>query len=325
MAPRRRVRSWAGEVPRLLAYVTCFGLIGLIWSLPWFRRRRRRRSRTCTTCARHHRIATVVLTCLTVLLVVGGLTRVQAGTTEHIRCHSQITDDGDIRPEPPLPHVEPHPARAATRAVLVAPSSGLALLGGRAAGMSTCSTARMLVTFWAPPRSSGGGTVVGDVFVSWIPAPTPGNPVRYGIARETGSMRYGPNISRHRGEEAALVRHESRHIDQWAFGSIVAGPLSFPVLYFVDEAFFPLSRNHFERAAGLAGGGYPPAPDNWPAPHWPEVTALLVVAALLARRRIRWTSRRLLGGREEASARAPQRCSLHTKGWRRARTSPDRS
>lgn len=324
MAPGRRVASWAGEGSRLLAYVTCFGLIGLIWSLPWFRRRRRHRSRTCATCARHHRMATVALTCLTVLLVVGGLTRIHAGTSDHIRCHSHITDEGEVRPEPPLP-VAPHPVRGAVRSVLVAPSSGLALLGGRAAGMSTCSTATLLVVFWAPPRSSGGGTVVGDVFVSWIPAPTPGNTAGYGIARETGSVRYGPNISRHRGEEAALVRHESRHIDQWALGSIVAGPLSFPVAYVVDGAFFPASRNHFERAAGLAGGGYPPAPDNWPAPRWPEAAALLVIAALLARRRIRWTSRRLLGGPDEADARAPQRCSLHTRGWRRARVPRERA
>lgn len=320
MAPGRRVASWAGEGLRLLGYVTCFGLIGLIWSLPFFRNRRRHRSRTCTTCARHHGLATVALTCLTVLLVVGGLARIQAETTDHVRCHSHITDEGEVQPEPPLPEVAPHPAWGAIRALLVAPPSGLAVLGGRALGMRSCSTSSLLVMFWAPPRSSGGGTVVGDVFVSWIPAPTPGNTSAYGIARETGSVRYGPNISRDRGDEADLVKHESRHIDQWAFGTAVAGPLSFPGLYYIDGAFFPSSRNHFERAAGLSEGGYAPAPDNWPAPRWPEVIALVLTVAVLGRRRIRWASRLLLAGRDEADARAPQRCSLHTKGWRRART-----
>lgn len=202
--------------------------------------------------------------------------------------------------------------------MLVAPVSGLATLGGRAVGMRSCDGPSLHVMFWAPPRSSGGGTVVGDVFVSWIPAPTAGNTTGYGVTREAGSVRFGPNISRNRADEARLVEHESRHIDQWAIGTVVAGPLSYPVAYAVDGAFFPSSRNHFERAAGLSGGGYTAPPDNWPRPRWPAVFALGLIATLLVRRRLRWATRRLIGGREQAGAHAPDRCPIHTKGWRSA-------
>jgi hypothetical protein len=43
---------------------------------------------------------------------------------------------------------------------------------------------------------------------------------------------------------------------QWAIGTVIAGPLALPVAYAVDEFFFPGSRNHFERWAGLDTGGY---------------------------------------------------------------------
>lgn len=62
-----------------------------------------------------------------------------------------------------------------------------------------------------------------------------------------------------------LSEHEARHSDQWALGSLLAGPAAFPALYAADEAFFPGAFNHFEQAAGLEDGGYDPPPDSPPA------------------------------------------------------------
>lgn len=312
--------AWSGRALRLVAYVLCFGLVGLIWSLPPLRRRRRHRARSCSTCARHHRLATGLLAGLTVRLLVGGVARAQMASTTSIRCHSHITTGGEVRPEPPLPVPRSGPWLT-TRSALDAPAGGLAALGGRALGLRSCAGPALLVMFRDPPKGSGGGTVVGDVFVAWIPAAEPVE-ADYGLPRAHGTVRYGPNIGDGRVDEAALVRHEGRHVDQWAVATLLAGPLTFPVAYFVDDAFFPEARNHFERAAGLSSGGYTPPPDTWPAPRWPETALLLLAVALLLRRRARWASRRLISGRDEAGAHAPQRCPLHTKGWGRARVDP---
>ncbi|WBB60909.1 hypothetical protein O7599_36410 [Streptomyces sp. WMMC500] len=61
-----------------------------------------------------------------------------------------------------------------------------------------------------------------------------------------------------------LSEHEARHSDQWALGSLLAGPAAFPALYAADELVFPGAYNHFERAAGLEDGGYDPPPDSPP-------------------------------------------------------------
>ncbi|ONI75842.1 hypothetical protein BWI15_08505 [Kribbella sp. ALI-6-A] len=39
-------------------------------------------------------------------------------------------------------------------------------------------------------------------------------------------------------------------------GTVVAGPLGFPVVDSIDELLAPGAHNHFERAAGLTDGGY---------------------------------------------------------------------
>jgi hypothetical protein len=57
-------------------------------------------------------------------------------------------------------------------------------------------------------------------------------------------------------ERAAVARHEAQHRPQWAIATAIGGPLAFPVAYGIDDFFFPGSRNHFERLAGLESGGY---------------------------------------------------------------------
>lgn len=156
----------------------------------------------------------------------------------------------------------------------------------------------------APPRTSGGDSTLGDVFVTWMP---PGDPMQasaedgYGYTSEgMGYVRYGPNISQTRANATDLSSHESRHVDQWAAANVLAGPFAFPVAYFIDGTFFPGPRNHFERDAGLARGGYPPGADNRPAPLWPQVAGLLILAALIWRRRLRWLAPRRSRGRTAA-------------------------
>ncbi|MFN8616575.1 MAG: hypothetical protein U0837_05725 [Dehalococcoidia bacterium] len=53
-----------------------------------------------------------------------------------------------------------------------------------------------------------------------------------------------------------LSSHEVRHREQWAWSTLIGGPFAFPTAYTIDDFFFPGSMNHFERAAGLKGGGY---------------------------------------------------------------------
>ena len=57
----------------------------------------------------------------------------------------------------------------------------------------------------------------------------------------------------------ALVEHEARHREQWAVGTIIGGPLAFPIAYGITDFFFPGARNPFERMAGLEAGGYTPS------------------------------------------------------------------
>lgn len=128
------------------------------------------------------------------------------------------------------------------RTVLNAPVSGAALLyaAGEGGEMYHCAadgtTAVILDDGFAR-----AGTMYGTVFLTDQRAET-----------QSPRMR-------------KLSEHEARHSDQWALGSLLAGPAAFPALYAADEVFFPGAYNHFERAAGLEDGGYDPPPDSPPA------------------------------------------------------------
>jgi MYXO-CTERM domain-containing protein len=104
--------------------------------------------------------------------------------------------------------------------------------------------------------------------------------------------------------------------------TVIGGPLAFPAAYYVDGAFFPFSRNHFERAASLTDGGYSGPPDKKPAPLPGAVAAIAVVLLLVMRRRIRWLTRILVAGRAGAAAHLTGRCALHTTGWFRHPAQP---
>lgn len=212
---------------RVIACVLCFGLAGLIWSLPWLRRRRLARAQRCQVCGVHRRWRTWALCTLGLVLAAGSLARLHTTITPQIRCHAHIAEDGTIQPEPLL-EISPPAPWAATRSVLVAPISGVGVLGGWVLGMESCAGPPLLVMFWLPPRTSGGGSTFGDVFVAWMPprGSTDGalSEDGYGIVDEERHLRYGPNISQRRVNEAVLGLHESRHVDQWAVGTILVGP-----------------------------------------------------------------------------------------------------
>ena len=62
---------------RVLACVICFGLAGLLWSLPQLRKRRLRRTATCQTCMTHHRVRSAAVFAVAALLATGSLARLQ--------------------------------------------------------------------------------------------------------------------------------------------------------------------------------------------------------------------------------------------------------
>ncbi|MDR6509110.1 hypothetical protein J2805_004840 [Arthrobacter oryzae] len=313
----RSIRS-ARALLRALACGICFGIAGLIWSMPRFRVGRLRRAATCRTCATHMRVRNATVFLAAALLLVGAAARTFESASPQIVCHSHITPNGQVQPEPYL-EISPPAPWSITRNFLVAPISGVGVLAGRMLGMESCTGPPLLVMFWPPPRTSGGGSTLGDVFVAWMPpGETPAGPLSingYGTEGERLYIRYGPNISQARAEEEELGLHESRHVDQWAAANLLAGPLAFPTAYFVDDALFPASRNHFERDAGLSRGGYPPAPDNWPAPRWPDTAAIAALGLIIFRRRLRWSVRVFRGGPGQRTAHGPYRCAVHTPGW----------
>lgn len=99
----------------------------------------------------------------------------------------------------------------------------VARLGG--ARVAWSRDVRMVVCTDAPRWWHGrGGTTIGCVYVT-----------SHGLVRD------------------AMLRHEARHRDQWAIG----GPV-FALCYGVEawRTRRDVTRNVFERAAGLADGGY---------------------------------------------------------------------
>jgi hypothetical protein len=75
-------------------------------------------------------------------------------------------------------------------------------------------------------------------------------------------------LSKYRRSETpanmALFYHERHHRRQWAIATVIGGTYAFPLAYNVDDFFYPASKNHFEREAGLARGGYDPAVQSGP-------------------------------------------------------------
>jgi hypothetical protein len=177
------------------------------------------------------------------------------------------------------------------RTVLAAPVTGLAYHYAYSSGGGLCSTRSVTVAF-VPSAASDTALTVGDVFVTGLSARQ---------ARD-------------------LAEHESAHVDQWAVLTLAGGPLALPALYSLDQTFFPGSRNHFERAAGLRSGDYLRPYESGPRPQWGTVLAISLLLVLAFWRRLRWLSRTALLGAAGARHTEQGRCRVHSRGWCRIGT-----
>lgn len=301
-------RSWVFRSVQGAALLLCFGVIGLLWLLPPVRRRRRRRAAVCGACRRRQRVGAVVIAGFAALLLVGAATRAQIAVLDD--CSLRFATGADeVVAETPTPDAAPG-LWGRTRAAVNAPISGLMLMGTRAAGMDHCTGSTVLVAFPPSPTRESGGSVVGDVFVSWLSEVD-------GVAlpgQET-YVRFGSDANSEPEVVEAIARHESRHVDQWAVATMIGGPTALPTAYYLDSLLFPLARNHFERAAGLEDGGYDVPPDFGPSPLWLPLALSLALLVVVLRRRIRWASRVLVSGRAGAVAHEDGRCPVHSRGW----------
>lgn len=300
------------------ALLLCFGIIGLLWMLPPVRRHRRGRAAACGACRRRQRVGTVVIAVFAAVLLVGAAARAQMAVLDD--CSVRFATGADeVVAETPTPDAAPG-LWARTRAAVNAPIGGVMLLATGAVGMDHCSGSSVLVAFSPAPTPDGGGSVVGDVFVSWI-----GQLDASGVALpgQESYVRFGSDANARPDLVEAIARHESRHVDQWAIATVAGGPLALPTAYYLDSLLFPLSRNHFERAAGLEDGGYEIPPDFGPSPLWLPLALSVALLVVILRRRIRWASRVLVGGRAGAEAHEDGHCPVHSRGWfRNAPSSP---
>lgn len=192
-----------------------------------------------------------------------------------------------------VPHLKPSREMSAgwqtTRNAVTTPATGLAYGYAAAQGMELCTVGKLTIASTPSPGEVVTGTTVGDVMLT----------------------RVEPGLS---GSDASgLGEHESRHVDQWTVATLAAGPLALPVLYALDETFFPGARNHFERVAGLTEGGYEEPADFGPDPNWGGVAFLVVVAGVLGRHRVRWLLRALRRGGDAGWPLEPGRCHLHSR------------
>ncbi|MBO0826531.1 MAG: hypothetical protein J2P24_02000 [Streptosporangiales bacterium] len=247
MALPRPVRvSLAGFCALLLG-----GLVGFAWW--WFLSRRRARGGSAGTPQarrpsrlRYAQSAGVAVLLLLVVVGTGWRAEVAARGVPECR-HPRVERSAYTRSLD---------ASLVAEKVVTWPETGVGLLYGQATGSSLCryAPADYYVDFHT-------GTIAGTYIMN------------------VGDMVLAPPFDTrvHSGEEVA--DHEARHRPQWAVATVLGGPFAFPIVYGIDNFFFPASRNHFERMAGLAAGGYPSA-GYGPVIGWPQV-AVLVLAGVL--------------------------------------------
>jgi hypothetical protein len=264
------------------------GLFGLLLVLPRTRMLRPRRVLACDLCQRRHRRLLFAMVVLALVSVAGFGLRVSQKARELPACAADTSIAEGRRVIDPNAQGR-QPVWSTVRSAMTAPVSGLALGYAEARGRGLCSVGDPPITLaFVPQAGKHMGSMVGEVFLA---SPVPRiNPVR---AHD-------------------LAQHESRHVDQWAVCTIVGGIGLLPVLYVIDDTLYPGSENHFEQAAGLFDGAYPPPPDPPLGPRAWAVALWVGVLLLVARRRIRWAVRTVVRGHRDL---APGRCAVHTTGW----------
>ena len=278
---------WVGVLAALLA----FGLLGLLVGAWHLRRGRPSADLACRSCRRRRGLA------LAGTFLLAGLVLVGSGMAVHQTVSGPTLPQCDSEPREPAAADPGHSPGAAVRGIwlqsrqaLTAPVTGLARHYVADRGGGLCQGRSMTLAF-LPSAASDSSVAVGSVV----------------LTDDRSSVR--------EDNWKPLANHESRHVTQWATLTLTAGPLTMPLLYAVDDAFFPHSRNHFERAADLDDGGYPQPEDFGPRPQWTKVGAIGMLLLMAGRRRLRWISRVLIGGAAAAIACQRGLCPVHSRGW----------
>lgn len=200
-----------------LGLVLLGGIVGLAWW--WWRHRTEFRP-----AARFWRVRAALVAAGLVIIAVGTVSRLVFAIQPVPGCSRQGTAAARSVPF----EVSLLAQKAATW-----PETGIGLLYSRADDAHVCwsSTANYYVAVHVDNIAGARAMALGDVVL------TP----RFNLPPE---------------QLRALAGHEARHRAQWAVWTVIGGPLAFPVVYSIDDFFFPGSRNHFERQAGLKEGGY---------------------------------------------------------------------
>lgn len=253
------------------------GVLGLgLWA--WLRRSDRNR---------HPRLARVWVAVAAgglVLIAVGAVSRVVTATDPPLACASPSGT-------PAQTGGRPLSAAVLGEKVATTPETGLAMLYVRAIGVPECRSASTdyYVAVHGIDIAGGRAVNMGDIVVS----------PRYDLTRQ---------------EMLDLAAHEARHRSHWAVATVLGGPFAFPVAYGIDDFFFPGARNHFERQAGLSGGGYA-AVGHRPVLGPPQIAALCAVPMAIA---AAWVLR---SRRSRRARRAPDSTDEHKP--RKFSDSPD--
>src|SRR5262252_4799537 len=231
-----------------LTMTLLFGLLGLAWWV-WRYRSGYRPS------PRKHRVLTA--------LGIAGLVFIAVGTAGRLAAvfqpASACTPPGGTQAPARTARVD---ASLVAQQVATWPETGIGLLYSHARDAKVClsTAADYYVAVHADNIAGSNAMTLGDIVLT-------------------------PGFSISKAHLRRLIFHEAKHRAEWAVGTAIGGPFLFPVLYGVDDFFFPGDRNIFERQAGLHAGGYQHVgygpvmgPAQWAAL---GVLVLLLVVALL--------------------------------------------
>lgn len=200
-----------------ISAVLLAGILGLAW---WSWRHRQGRE---PPVARFRRTSAALIATGLVIISVGATWRLVTAVRPVPECSA---------PGGPLP-ASPLTAQVAAEKLATWAETGIGILYSQADGAHVCysSAANYYVAVNTP--HIGGARVVnmGDVVLK-------------------------PELEISREDLKDLKEHEAAHRTQWAVGTVIGGPLAFPVAYGVTYFFFPGARNPFEKMAGLETGGY---------------------------------------------------------------------
>ena len=268
MTSSRRVQVALGAGGVVLLGAGSAVLLGGILGLAWWSWRRRPGREPVT---RFRRTRTVVVAVGVLIIAVGAIWRLTIAITPVAAC----TPPGG-------PQVSTRSggfgASLVAQKVATWPETGIGLLYSRVSDAKVCwsRSADYYVAVHEEHIAGARALNLGDITL------TPG----YNISKE---------------ELRTLNSHEAGHRKQWAILTVIGGPLAFPIAYSIDDFFFPGSRNHFERWAGLESGGYShegTGPVLGPAQLAVlGVVAAIIVVALLAA----WHRRASMRSRSRAS------------------------